>query len=59
MKNHNTKHEEEAYQTGRQARKEDHPLLYCNLHSNDPERCWWIAGWHDQDIEFGVKVYAD
>lgn len=59
MKNNNTKYEEQAYQAGKQARKEDHPLLYCNLHSNDPERCWWIAGWHDQDIEFGIKVYVN
>ena len=59
MKKYISIYEEQAYQAGRQARKEDYPLLYCDLHSNDPERCWWLAGWHDQDIEFGVMVYAD
>ena len=57
MKNYNTRFEEQAYQDGKTARLANLPLMSCNLHSNDPERCWWVAGWHDQDMELGV-VYA-
>jgi hypothetical protein len=59
VKNNNTKHEEQTYQIGRKARIANLPLSSCNLHSTDPEKCWWVAGWHDQDMEFGVRVYVN
>ena len=59
MKNYNTRFEEQAYQDGKTARISNLPLMSCNLHSNDPERCWWVAGWHDQDMELGVRMYVN
>jgi ribosome modulation factor len=59
VKNFNEKHEEQAYQAGRQARVSDKPLLFCSLQNSDTNKSWWVAGWHDQDMEFGIKVYVN
>jgi hypothetical protein len=43
------------YDLGRQARKAAFPTEACNLSKNDWKRSWWIAGWHDEDMETAAK----
>lgn len=46
------------YDLGRQAREADFETLSCNV--RDPvKKSWWLAGWHDLDIEKGNTVYQD
>lgn len=44
------------YNLGRQARQADHPIEACNLSQFDPLRVWWVAGFHDEDVEARVKA---
>lgn len=39
------------YDLGRQANKAGYNTACCNLSISDPLRAWWLAGWHDNDIE--------
>jgi hypothetical protein len=48
----------QLYDLGRQARKADFKTSVCNMGDANPNRAWWIAGWHDEDYEQGVRVYA-
>jgi len=54
-----TNKEEQMYDLGRQARVANYPTSACNLHNKHPQKCWWLAGWHDQDFELGIRVYHD
>ena len=46
------------YDLGRQAREANFETVACNV--RDPiKKSWWLAGWHDLDIENGVTVYQD
>jgi len=47
--------ESQMYDLGRQARKAAFPIESCNLSAFDARRCWWIAGWHDEDMETKAK----
>jgi len=50
-----TRREESAmYDLGRQAREADYETYSCNVRC-PVKRSWWLAGWHDLDIELGVK----
>lgn len=44
------------YDLGRQAREADFPVISCNVR-DQVKRSWWLAGWHDLDIEKGVVKY--
>jgi len=47
---------EQMYDLGRQAREAGFDTISCNV--RDPsKRAWWLAGWHDLDIEKGVKRF--
>lgn len=47
---------EAMYDLGRQAREAEFGLGHCNV--RDPiKRSWWLAGWHDLDIEKGSTRY--
>lgn len=44
------------YDLGRQAREAGFQTLACNV--IDPAaRSWWLAGWHDLDMEKGVQMF--
>jgi len=44
------------YDLGRQAREAGYGLISCNV--RDPiKKSWWLAGWHDLDMEKGVTRY--
>jgi len=44
------------YDLGRQAREADFPIISCNV--RDPiKKSWWLAGWHDLDMEKGNTRY--
>jgi len=42
--------EKELYISGRQARADKKKTESCWL-TNTVERSWWLAGWHDLDME--------
>lgn len=46
-----TPNESQMHNLGRQAREADFPIEACNLGMLNPLRVWWIAGWHDLDVE--------
>ena len=43
--------ESQMYDLGRQARRSGFPIESCNLSLYDAKRCWWVAGYIDEDIE--------
>ena len=44
------------YDLGRQAREAGFQTFACNV--NDPvSKAWWLAGWHDLDMEKGVQMF--
>lgn len=44
------------YDLGRQARESGFQTFACNV--NDPVgKAWWLAGWHDLDMEKGVQMF--
>jgi hypothetical protein len=43
--------ESQMYDLGRQARRAGFPIESCNLSLYDVKRCWWVAGYIDEDIE--------
>lgn len=43
--------EQQAYDLGRQARISEYAISACNISASSPMRSWWIAGWHDADME--------
>jgi ribosome modulation factor len=43
--------ESQQYDLGRQARRAGYPKDACNLMMMNPLRSWWLAGWHDEDME--------
>lgn len=49
--------ESQMYDLGRQARRTDFGREACNLSPCDSRRAFWLAGWHDEDFEQGVRVY--
>lgn len=53
-----TPRESQMYDLGRQARRADFAAETCNLSTEDPSRAFWLAGWHDEDMESGVRVYV-
>ena len=54
-----TRREESAmYDLGRQAREADYETYSCNVRC-PVKRSWWLAGWHDLDIEKGVNKFFD
>jgi len=44
------------YDLGRQAREQDFKTVSCNVRDR-VRRSWWLAGWHDLDIEKDVQVF--
>jgi hypothetical protein len=48
--------ESQMYNLGQQAREADYKITSCNLSLYNPVRVWWIAGWHDMDIEIKQRV---
>ena len=46
------------YDLGRQAREAGFKLESCNV-CNRIKRSWWFAGWHDLDMEKGVKRFGE
>jgi hypothetical protein len=47
--------ESQMYDLGRQARRAAFPIESCNLSSFDARRAWWVAGWHDEDMELKAR----
>lgn len=47
--------ESQMYDLGRQARRAGFPIEACNLSKTDWRRAWWVAGFHDEDIEKKAK----
>jgi hypothetical protein len=47
--------ESQMYDLGRQARRAGFPITSCNLSLYDVKRCWWVAGYIDEDIELKAK----
>lgn len=47
--------ESQMYDLGRQARMAGFPIEACNLSKTDKKRSWWVAGWHDEDMETKAK----
>jgi len=47
--------ESQMYDLGRQARRAGFPIESCNLSKLDWKRSWWVAGFHDEDIELKAK----
>jgi ribosome modulation factor len=46
---------EAMYQSGKQAHAAGYKTIHCDV--RDPiARSWWLAGWHDADIEAGNSV---
>ncbi len=43
--------ESQMYNLGQQARQSDYAITSCNLSLYNPVRAWWIAGYHDADVE--------
>lgn len=41
----------QQYDLGRQARIARFPKTACNLPVVSVKRAWWLAGWHDADVE--------
>lgn len=41
----------QMYDLGRQARIAGFGIESCNLSHYDHNRAWWVAGWHDEDME--------
>jgi len=41
----------QMYDLGRQARTAGFQKTVCNLPVVSVKRAWWLAGWHDEDIE--------
>ncbi len=42
----------EIYEMGRRARRVGHRREACSIPARERvERAWWLAGWHDQDME--------
>ena len=46
------------YDLGRQAREAGYETTSCNL-TEPVRRSWWLAGWHDKDIEMGVMAHKE
>lgn len=47
---------EAMYDLGRQAREAGYQTIACNV--RDPiGKAWWLAGWHDLDMEKGVQMF--
>jgi len=51
--------ESQMYDLGRQARKAGFAIESCNLSFNDKKRCWWVAGFHDEDMELKAKSQSN
>lgn len=51
--------ESQMYDLGRQANRAGYPTTTCNLRLHDPNRAWWLAGWHDEDMEAKAKEKND
>ena len=41
----------QQYDLGRQARIAGFSATACNLPVVSVKRAWWLAGWHDADVE--------
>lgn len=41
----------EAYYDGRKARRDGYSRLSIKLSRLSPSGAWWLAGWHDMDME--------
>jgi len=41
---------EAMYQLGREAHAAGYQIIHCNVR-DAVARSWWLAGWHDADIE--------
>lgn len=50
--------ESQMYDLGRQARRAGFPMEACNLSKTDKRRAWWVAGFHDEDMEMMAKEKA-
>lgn len=48
--------ESSMYELGRQARRAGDETFACNV-NNPIRRGFWLAGWHDEDIEMGNSRY--
>ncbi len=51
-----TARNEAQYSLGRQARQAGYTKESCNLMSGDVGRSFWLAGWHDMDMEMTPGV---
>ena len=45
--------ESATYDPGRQARERDFQTVSCNVRDR-VNRAWWLAGWHDSQMEKAV-----
>ncbi len=45
----------QLYDLGRQANRAGYEIAACNMSHYDPNRAWWVAGWHDEDMESEYK----
>lgn len=48
---------EPAYAKGKEARRQGRAISIPD--GNPVERSWWLAGWHDKDMELGHSVIAE
>lgn len=48
------------YQEGRKTREQGQPSVACphafDTSASRQKRGWWLAGWHDRDIELGALI---
>lgn len=47
----------DMYRLGREAREADYKETACNIRGMCAKRGWWLAGWHDRDIELSGPRY--
>lgn len=48
------RHEPNDYFEGRKARSQGRKKQFCQ-YSNTVKKHWWLAGWHDKDMELDQK----
>jgi ribosome modulation factor len=51
-----TRHQLLVYGDGKEARINGQPKGSCPKMSDDPMYCCWLMGWHDADLEAGVRT---
>lgn len=54
--NYHSEYEQVMIETGKEARRSGLDKSECAISEYDPARSFWLAGWHDADMEAGVRI---